>query len=278
MARNDEQSRTTDSQHAGSGRQSVFSRRSVLKLTGALGAVAASSLGVGNVAAADSTAGFGEGGYGADGYGTEETTTSSLAVTTDGATDVQTTAATLTGSVTDLGGADSVDAAFEYRPVGGSWSTTASQTVTATGSVSQSVSGLTSGTDYEFRTTALSSSGESATGTAATFTTVTETTESPPAITRFNVSEAGRKDPHAEITVNWDVTDVDADLASVTLEIADSSGATLRSTAWNYDGIAAASDTDEFRFKKGGGVDYQVSITVTDQAGNTVSDQTTVSA
>ncbi|MFC7021369.1 MULTISPECIES: hypothetical protein [Haloarcula] len=207
----------------------MFSRRSVLKLTGALGTVAASSLGVGNVAAADSTAGFGEGGYGADGYGTEETT-SSLAVTTDGATDVQTTSATLTGSVTDLGGADSVDAAFEYRPVGGSWSTTASQSVTAAGSVSQSVSGLSSGIDYEFRTTTLSSSGESAAGTTATFTTVTETTESPPVITRCNVSEAGRKDPHAAVTVNWEVTDVDADLVSVSLAVADSSGTPLRST------------------------------------------------
>jgi subtilisin len=279
MARNDRQRRTAEGERDGSAENRFFSRRSVLKATGALGVAAASSLGIGNAAAADSTAGFGEGDYGADQYGTgETTTTTSFGVSTVQATDVQTTSATLNGSVADLGGADTADIAFEYRPVGGSWSTTASQTLSAAQTFSQSVSGLNSGTDYECRATGLSSSGETATGSTVAFTTVAETTESPPAINRFNVSEAGRKDPHAEVTVNWDATDVDGDLASVVLEVADSSGTTLRSTAWTFDGTAAASDTDEYRFKKGGGVDYQVTMTVTDQAGNTVSQQTMVSA
>ncbi|MFC7021037.1 MULTISPECIES: hypothetical protein [Haloarcula] len=206
------------------------------------------------------------------------TTEPALTVTTDAVSDVGSTSATLDGTLSDLGGASSVDVAFEYRPVGGSWTATASQTLSAAGSFSQSISGLSDSTDYEYRATAAASDGDAATGGTKTFTSGEATTDSPPVINRFNVSEAGRNNPHAEITVNWDVSDVDGDLDTVSLEIADDSGSVVRSTSWTFNGTSRASDTDEYRFKKGGGVDYTVSITVTDLAGNSVTDQTVVSS
>ncbi|MFC7028077.1 hypothetical protein ACFQJ5_11570 [Halomicroarcula sp. GCM10025324] len=206
------------------------------------------------------------------------TTEPTLTVTTDGVSGVGSTSATFSGTLAELGGASSADVAFEYRPVGGSWTATSGQTLSAAESFTASVSGLSGGTDYEFRATAAASDGDTAIGGTKTFTSGEATTDSAPTINRFNVSEAGRKDPHAEITVNWDVSDVDDDLDTVSLDILDDSGSTVRSTSWTFNGVAAASDTDEYRFRKGGGVDYTVSITVTDLAGNSVSSKKVVSS
>lgn len=278
MAEPDQNSRSTDEELAERDETSYVNRRTVLKTTGAVTAAAAASLGIGNAAAEDSTAAYGEGGYGADGYGTNETD-SSLVLSTGQASNVTDTAATLSGSVTDLGGASSVDIAIEYRPVGGSWSTTAAQTLTTATSFSQSVSGLSSGTDYEFRATGLSSDGETDTGGVSSFTTSAETTTtSAPTVSRFNVSEAGRPDPHAELTVVWNAGDTDGDLATVTIKVSDADGTVDRSTEWSFSGVGNASDTDEYIIKKGGNATYTVTITATDTAGNTVSERVTVSA
>ncbi|PSQ17816.1 serine protease, partial [Halobacteriales archaeon QS_8_69_26] len=98
--------------------------------------------------------------------------TGSLSVATDSATNVGDTSATLNGTLSDLGGASSADVYFEYGPSGGSLSnTTSAQTLSSTGSFSADVSGLNSGTEYEYRAVADASDGTSDTGSLVTFTT-----------------------------------------------------------------------------------------------------------
>ncbi|PSP80856.1 serine protease [Halobacteriales archaeon QS_1_68_20] len=95
-----------------------------------------------------------------------------LSVSTDSATSVGETSATLNGTLGDLGGASSADVYFEWGPAGGSLSnTTSAQTLSSTGSFSADVSGLDSGTDYEFRAVAQGSDGSSDTGGVQSFTT-----------------------------------------------------------------------------------------------------------
>ncbi|WP_135366592.1 hypothetical protein [Halosimplex halophilum] len=92
-------------------------------------------------------------------------------VSTGSASEVDTSSATLAGSVDDLGGAASAEAAFEYRESGGDWTATPGQSLSSPGSYSEPVSGLAGGTDYEFRATAAASDGDTATGSTNTFTT-----------------------------------------------------------------------------------------------------------
>ncbi|WP_336328795.1 Ig-like domain-containing protein [Halovenus sp. HT40] len=114
------------------------------------------------------------------------------------------------------------------------------------------------------------------TTSATTSTTETEDTGEAPTIHRFSVSEAGRPDPHAEVTVIWDVSDADADLASVDIDVADSSG-TIKGVNWTLSG-ANASDTDSFKVKKGDGKTFDVSLMVTDAAGKATSKTVSVTA
>ncbi|WP_206425177.1 hypothetical protein [Halosimplex salinum] len=100
-----------------------------------------------------------------------------VAVSTGSVSNVGTTSATLTGTLDSLGGASSADVAFEYRESGASsWTTTASQTVSSTGTFSESVSGLSSGTDYEYRAVVDAADGDSAVGSASSFTTAEQPT------------------------------------------------------------------------------------------------------
>jgi subtilisin family serine protease len=99
-------------------------------------------------------------------------TTPSLSVTTDSASSIGTDNATLNGTLNDVGGASSVDVYFEWGQAGGSLSnTTGTQTLSSSGSFSADISGLSSGTDYEFRAVASASDGDSDTGGVQSFTT-----------------------------------------------------------------------------------------------------------
>ena len=71
-------------------------------------------------------------------------------VQTDGANSIDTTAATLNGTLTDMGDADTVDVYFEYRQPGGTWQRTKRVARTSTGSFSARVIGLDPGAGYEF--------------------------------------------------------------------------------------------------------------------------------
>jgi len=95
-------------------------------------------------------------------------------VSTGSVSGVDTDTATLSGSLDDLGGASSADAGFEYRETGGVWTATPTQSLSATGSYSEAVSGLASGADYEFRATADASDGDTDTGSTNAFTTASD--------------------------------------------------------------------------------------------------------
>lgn len=200
----------------------------------------------------------------------------SVSASTDGATDVGETTATLTGSLTDLGNASSADVHFEYREAGSSsWTTTSTQTLTETGSFSKGVTGLASGTDYEFRTVAVASDGDSDTGSSMTFTSATAETD--PVVDSFNVSEAGSPNPHAEISVDWAVSDADGNLGTVTVSVDDSTGTTVDSSSTSVSGTSS-SGSDSFKIKHRGSEVYDVTLSVEDTAGNVAGETTSVSS
>jgi len=72
-------------------------------------------------------------------------------VTTNQATGIGTTTATLEGVLTSLGGASSVEVSFQWGTTTGYGNETASQSMSSTGSYSASLSGLSLGTIYHFR-------------------------------------------------------------------------------------------------------------------------------
>lgn len=93
------------------------------------------------------------------------------AIVTTGSASVDETSATLNGSLNNLGGASSADVYFEYRESGGSWTATSAQTRSSTGMYSETVSGLATDTDYEFRAVVDASDGDSDTGSVTSFST-----------------------------------------------------------------------------------------------------------
>jgi hypothetical protein len=191
-----------------------------------------------------------------------------VAVSTDAASDVGETSATLNGSLTDLGGADSTDVSFEYRETEASdWFATSTQTLSSTGAFSESVSGLSNATDYEVRATAEASDGDTDTGSAVTFTT-TGASGTSPTVDRFDVSEAGSPNPHADITADWSVSDVDGDLERVTVEVSDPDGALVTSEQSSATGTTE-SGTTEFTIKHVEDRTFEVTLTVTDSTGAT---------
>ncbi|MEF8843310.1 MAG: S8 family serine peptidase [Haloarculaceae archaeon] len=207
---------------------------------------------------------------------TTDSTDTSVAVSTDSASSVGTDSATLNGTLDDLGGASSADVAFEYGESGSGLSnTTTTQTLSSTGSFSADVSGLSSGTDYEFRAVADASDGDTDTGTTGAFTTDSTDTNAAPTVDSYSVSEAGSPNPHAEITADWTVGDVDGNLDSVTVEVTDSGGASADSASTNVSG-SSASGSDSFKIKHARGASYDVTLTVTDTTGETTSETQTV--
>ncbi|ELZ19986.1 hypothetical protein C475_21849 [Halosimplex carlsbadense 2-9-1] len=99
-----------------------------------------------------------------------------VVVSTGSVSNVGTSSATLNGSLSDLGGASAADVAFEYRASGeSSWTTTAGQTASSTGSFGEEVSGLASGTDYEYRAVVAAADGDTGVGSSSSFTTTEQT-------------------------------------------------------------------------------------------------------
>lgn len=77
---------------------------------------------------------------------------SSYSVVTDSATNITKTVATLNGTVDDLGDQSSVNTYFDYRKVGNNSFTTVSVgSQSTTGSFSDTVTNLSEGTDYEYK-------------------------------------------------------------------------------------------------------------------------------
>jgi hypothetical protein len=161
-----------------------------------------------------------------------------LAVTTGSATGVGSDAATLNGTLSDLGGASSADVAFEYRETGSSSFTTVSAgTQSSTGSFSAEVSGLAAATDYEFRATVDASDGDTATGPLVTFTTADDGGggDNSPAFDAWNWDySCGYYS--CDYSVDWTVSDQDGDLASVESVLIDEDGSTITTETTSLSG------------------------------------------
>ncbi|MFB6136106.1 MAG: S8 family serine peptidase [Halobacteriaceae archaeon] len=193
-------------------------------------------------------------------------------VTTDAPTNVGDTSATLNGTLSDLGGANSADCYFEYRESGASsWTSTAAQTLSSTGSFNASVDGLSAGTDYEYRAVADASDGQSDTGGVVTFTTSGGGSGSAPTVDSVSVSETETPSPHAEFSASWSVSDADGDLSSVTVELTDETTSSVEETVTADVSGGSADGTTSLRAHKddGSGHTYEVAVTASDAAGNT---------
>lgn len=194
-----------------------------------------------------------------------------LSMSTGAASDVGSSSATFAGSLEDLGGADSVECAFEYRPASSdSWTATRSETLSSTGTFSTSVSGLSSGTDYEYRALGNASDSDSDTGKTATFKTEAASTESSPVVEVYSVTEAGSPNPHAEITADWTVSDPDDDLDVLTVIVTDESGTMVDQASTDVTG-STASSSNYFKIKHVDGRRFDVTLTVVDQQNNSMS-------
>lgn len=117
---------------------------------------------------------------------------------------------------------------------------------------------------------------ESNTVTQTTTVTAATGTSSAPVINRLSVSEAGRSGPEAEVTAVWDVSHPDGELASVDITVSNS-GSTVQQVSWSLFGTSA-SDTDSFRIENGDGKTFDITLTATDQAGNSASETVSVTA
>lgn len=238
-------------------------RRTLLKFTGAatiVGGAVTTQTGT----AQASTYGYGEGGYGMGEYGGWTT----FAVTTDGTADISSSTATLSGSLEDIGGAESSDCQFEWRQVGDStWNVTAEQTLTSTGSFDAKLDGLTESTEYEFRAAATASDGAADLGSTVEFTTAPS--NQGPAIDSFEVFEAGSPDPHAEITAEWGVSDPDGNLDTVVVQVFDDAQSLVDATSTEVGGYSV-SGIDQVKIRHVDGETLHVELAVVDTYGASI--------
>lgn len=151
----------------GSDSEVSVGRRRFLQVTGAAAA------GVGAVASQTGSAraqssGYGDGGYGEGAYGGEQT----VAVETNYVAYATNTTATVCGSVLDFGGAQFSNCHFRYRAVDDEeWNRTAGVTRVEPGVFGTRITGLSPGTEYEFRAVAMTSDEQTSTGSIETFRT-----------------------------------------------------------------------------------------------------------
>jgi subtilisin len=132
-----------------------------------------------------------------------------------------------------------------------------------------------SGNSYTVDATVTDAAGN--TGTGSTSSSETEITNSAPTIDSYAVTEAGSPNPHAEITADWNVGDTDGTLATVVVDVLDSTGAVVSSSTTDVSGSDAAG-TDEFQIKHSNGQTFDVTLTVTDAAGDATAATQTVTA
>lgn len=96
-----------------------------------------------------------------------------------------------------------------------------------------------------------------------------------PVIDRYEVTELDSKNPHADITVEWDVSDADGNLAGVTVEVVAGDGTVVDSAQSTIEGETAYG-VDYFKITKVDGQTFEVRTTVTDGAGESSTATATV--
>ncbi len=153
-------------------------------------------------------------------------------VTTNDATSVATTSATLNGDLTSLGTARSVTVSFEWGTASGSYThTTAGQAMTSAGAFSADLSGLNPGITYYFRAR-VDGGGDPVYGAEKSFTTLTI----PPSVGTVDASNVAT----TSATLNGDLTSLGtAGSVTVSFEWGTVSG--------SYTSHNRRSDQDQYR-------------------------------
>lgn len=231
-------------------------------------------------AAAETGQGYGAGGYGAGGYGqdtveedpnsgdgskdgSDESTPPT--VTTVSADDVSSTSATVSGFFWEGDGSESVSVYIEYRDAEAeTWSTTASQTRTDYGSFERTLTDLTPSTTYEYRAVA-ADSDDTVRGDTKSFETHGDGT-STPTIEGFSIDNTSPSGSYTDLVVDWSVADPDDDLQTLIVLVSDYEN-TIR---WELVSISgsSASGSEEFRIGYDESSTCEVTLSVTDAAGN----------
>jgi len=140
----------------------------------------------------------------------------------------------------------------------------------------ETVSGLDPGVAYEFVVTAESTDGiESGSSNTISVTTDADGGATAPSVDQLDVSDTS-SGPWTRFAVDWTVSDSDGDLDRVAIEMVDHSGTVVDSASTNVSGDNA-SGSDTLRERNGGG-EYDVTLTVTDAAGNSAAETVTITA
>jgi hypothetical protein len=193
----------------------------------------------------------------------------------DGVSYVTSSGATLLGELDHVGGAESVEVFFEWRPSGtDDWNATDERTRTSTGPYSEEVSGLSADTEYEVRAAVSASDGDETASAPLTFTT--PPAESAPAVDSYTLSATWKRNPHAEFGAEWTVSDADGNLDRVDIRVFDE-GEQIDSVSTAVSG-SEASGSREFKVKFASGNTYDVVLTVRDAYGRIATVSRTVTA
>jgi len=247
-------------------RKLEVTRRTWLTAVGTSAAIAA---GVTGTASADSH-GYGSSGYGTGPYGGEDSTAveTALGVSTIGAIEVGTSAATLIGDLTELEGTDRATVYFEYGPVNeGLPESTAEQLVDSTGEFQATVTGLASGTEYELRAVA-EADGEVLTGETATFLTDQASTAAPTIDALSGADVSNHRNPHVDAELWWAASITDGEIYAAELTLSGPDGVIK---TWEYDLDAQTIErTETDRIPLGAreeGIQYTVDLIVYSYSG-----------
>ncbi len=193
----------------------------------------------------------------------DETIAESVAVTTEAATDITGSSATLNGTLTELSGLDSVEVSFEYGTADdGLTESTASQTLSSTGEFSETVEDLAAGTVYEFR--AVAAAGDTSdTGDVLEFVIDNdESTDDNSAPTIDNWSVRTRTTgPWFRADSTWSVSDDDRNLDTVITELLDGGSVVDSETT----AVSGSTASDEHKTRTRGTAD-SVRLIVTDES------------
>lgn len=247
---------------------------------GLLGASVGSAL-LGTQPASAQEGGYGVGEYGLGGYGGSEDGSADPPEVPDDepddapddsqpnvltvSADAEASAATLSGLVWTLGGADSARTRFEYRRADTeAWSETDASTQSRWGTFEHTVTDLDPSTQYEYRAV-VTVGDDSSVGDIQSFGTLAAD-QSSPSVDQLSITDVSSTDSRLELLVDWEVSDPDGDLESVSVLISDG-GSTLDwvevpvsgTTARGARTLSAPADADGL---------YKITVAVSDEAGN----------
>lgn len=149
-----------------------------------------------------------------------------VSVSTESASNILETEVTLNGNLDSLGQESDVDVLFQYRETGASsWTETSAETLSSTGSFSETVTGLNEATDYEFRAKAEYGTEEEF-GDTLTFTTG----ESTDTTINFNLDQPDDNSVFAldtSETFAGSAEAVEGNLEAADIELVDPEGVTV---------------------------------------------------